>query len=147
MVNLEYSEAIVEVLGILQYLEEEEKSKIPNEIFEYFEKNKSKTYNPNIKYEEDINNLKIKEKTRQILAGLYLDYLCPEEEKKEYVERLRKKENIYQEKLKEKYNGIELFKNKKEENLKQDIVMLVPKKEESFFIKILNKIKNIFIKR
>jgi len=91
MVNLEYSEAIVEVLGILQYLEEEEKSKIPNEIFEYFEKNKSKTYNPNIKYEEDINNLKIKEKTRQILAGLYLDYLCPEEEKKEYGKRFRKK--------------------------------------------------------
>ncbi len=145
MVSVEYSEAIVEVLGILQYLEDKEKNKIPHEIFEYFEKNKSNTYNPDLQYEENVNNLKIKEKTRQILAGLYLDYLCPEEEKQEYIEKLRKNEVIYQEKLKEKYNGDNLFKNRKPEEKNSEYIALM--KKESFLARILKRVKNVFNKK
>ena len=44
MINTEYREALVEVLEIINHLEEDEKSKIPSEIVEFYEKNKSKTY-------------------------------------------------------------------------------------------------------
>ena len=87
MVEAEYSEATVEVLAILDFLEDEDKKKIPNEIIEFLEKNKSKTYNPNIKYEENIDDLKLKKKTKQILAGIYLDYLCDDKEKKNLLKK------------------------------------------------------------
>ena len=54
MINTEYREALVEVLEIINHLEEDEKSKIPSEIVEFYEKNKSKTYIPNINIEEGI---------------------------------------------------------------------------------------------
>ena len=53
MINTEYREALVEVLEIINHLEEDEKSKIPSEIVEFYEKNKSKTYIPNINFEEE----------------------------------------------------------------------------------------------
>lgn len=83
MINTEYREALVEVLEIINHLEEDEKSKIPSEIVEFYEKNKSKTYIPNINFEEeDISKYNIKNKTREILAGIYIDYLCDDEKKK-----------------------------------------------------------------
>ena len=63
MINTEYREALVEVLEIIDHLEEDEKSKIPSEIVEFYEKNKSKTYIPHINFEEeDISKYNIKNK-------------------------------------------------------------------------------------
>ena len=59
MVSVEYSEAAVEVLGILEYLEDIDKNKIPNEIIEFLENNKSNTYNPEINYWDEIENLNL----------------------------------------------------------------------------------------
>lgn len=142
MVSVEYSEAAVEVLGILEYLQEIDKNKIPQEIIEFLEKNKSNTYNPKINYWEDVKNLNLKRKTRQILAGLYIDYLATEEEKKEYIDKLRQNERKYQEKLKEKYDVNDIFKKKENTVVQPNELMVI--KEEKWFIKIINKIKEIF---
>ena len=74
MVNNEYKEAAVEVLGILNELEENEFNKIPNKIIEFLENNKSNTYNPTIDFSGNVNEMQLKDKTREILAGIYLDY-------------------------------------------------------------------------
>ena len=142
MVSVEYSEAAVEVLGILEYLEDIDKNKIPNEIIEFLENNKSNTYNPEINYWDEIENLNLKQKTRQILAGIYIDYLSSEEEKKEYINKLKQNEIKNQEILKEKYNVDDIFK--KNEISKEQVVELTIVKEEKWFVKIINKIKEIF---
>ena len=142
MVSVEYSEAAVEVLGILEYLEDIDKNKIPNEIIEFLENNKSNTYNPEINYGDEIENLNLKQKTRQILAGIYIDYLSSEEEKKEYINKLKQNEIKNQEILKEKYNIDDIFK--KNEISKEQVVELTIVKEEKWFIKIINRIKEIF---
>lgn len=142
MVSVEYSEAAVEVLGILEYLEDIDKNKIPNEIIEFLENNKSNTYNPEINYWDEIENLNLKQKTRQILAGIYIDYLSSEEEKKEYINKLKQNEIKNQEILKEKYNIDDIFK--KNEISKEQVVELTIVKEEKWFIKIINRIKEIF---
>lgn len=142
MVSVEYREAAVEVLGILEYLEEIDKNKIPKEIIEFLEKNKSKTYNPEINYWDDIESLNLKKKTRQILAGIYIDYLSSEEEKKEYIDKLRKNEMRYQEKLKEKYDVNNIFKKRDTEVQHSKEIIII--KEEKWFTKIINKIKSFF---
>ena len=138
MINTEYREALVEVLEIINHLEEDEKSKIPSEIVEFYEKNKSKTYIPNINFEEeDISKYNIKNKTREILAGIYIDYLCDDEKKKsEYIKKLRNKNTI--------------FKNKQTQDLKNEQIQatksMIKVEKQGWFSKILNKIKKILKK-
>ncbi len=144
MVTKEYREAAVEVLGILNELNDYEFNKIPSKIIEFLEKNKSDTYNPNIDYSGNINDMKLKEKTREILAGIYLDYLCPENRKEAYLNHIRKNENKYQEKIKEKYNLESLFEDKpKFEEIKKSEALTVQEKE-GFIKKIISKIKKCF---
>lgn len=77
MVNLEYKQAAVEVLEILDLLTEENKNKIPKEVIDFLEKNKDEDYLFNINEEEidNIEKLDVKQKTKEILAGIYIDYL------------------------------------------------------------------------
>lgn len=151
MINTEYREALVEVLEIIDHLEEDEKSKIPSEIVEFYEKNKSKTYIPNINFEEDISKYNIKNKTREILAGIYIDYLCDDEKKKsEYIKKLRNNEYNYEEKKKKSFNQNTIFKNKQTQDLKneqiQDTKSMIKVEKKGWFSKILNKIKKILKK-
>ena len=48
MANIEYSEAIVEVLEILEYSDDNILEKIPKKLIKFWERNKSKTYKPNL---------------------------------------------------------------------------------------------------
>lgn len=151
MINTEYREALVEVLEIIDHLEEDEKSKIPSEIVEFYEKNKSKTYIPNINFEEDISKYNIKNKTREILAGIYIDYLCDDEKKKsEYIKKLRNNEYNYEEKKKKSFNQNTIFKNKQTQDLKKEQIQatksMIKVEKQGWFSKILNKIKKILKK-
>ena len=88
--------------------------------------------------------MKLKEKTREILAGIYLDYLCPENRKEAYLNHIRKNENKYQEKIKGKYNLESLFEDKpKFEEIKKSEALTVQEKE-GFIKKIISKIKKCF---
>ena len=152
MINTEYREALVEVLEIINHLEEDEKSKIPSEIVEFYEKNKSKTYIPNINFEEeDISKYNIKNKTREILAWIYIDYLCDDEKKKsEYIKKLRNNEYNYEEKKKKSFNQNTIFKNKQTQDLKNEQIQatksMIKVEKQGWFSKILNKIKKILKK-
>lgn len=143
MVEVEYREAVVEVLKVLEYLDDNLKKKIPNRVMEFFQKNKSITYNPVINYEDDINNIKIRDTTKQILAGLYLDYIASEEEREEYILIVRQNEKNYQIQLSKKYNTEDIFKNRKISNNTQTKEIAIIKKD-SLFMRIIKKIKEVF---
>ncbi|MBO5349557.1 MAG: hypothetical protein J6A89_07055 [Clostridia bacterium] len=147
MISTDYSEALVEVLEILNYLDDEERKKIPDDIIKFYEENKSKTYIANIPYEEDVSKLKLKDKTREILAGIYLDYLCVDEnEKKEYIKKLRQQKYKYEQSLKENYKGKKLFETPKEEIDNTSSQELIIEIKENIFTKILNKLKSLLKK-
>ena len=143
MITAEYSEAAVEVLGILGCMEESDQKKIPNEVLEFLQNNQSKTYHPDIDYMDAVENLELKSKTREILAGIYLDYLCPTEEKESYLNRLKENERQYQEQLKKKYNAEDIFKNRQKENKVEKTALAVEKKEP-LWMRIIKKIKAMF---
>ena len=111
MVSVEYSEAIVEVLEILQYSDNNIISKIPKQLIEFWQRNKSTTYKPNLDHSKSINEMNLKSKTKSIITMIYLNYLCEDVEKKKINLILKDNEKKYQEELKEKYNTDNLLKN------------------------------------
>ncbi len=146
MVSKEYSEALVEVLEILNMLEDEDLKKIPTEIIDFYENYKSLTYNPHIEFNGDISSLNLKDKTKEILAGLYIDYLCDsEEEKQDYMQKLKKQEAAYEKHLMESYNPDKLFQSSQipENNSEKSITVI---EKENIVKKILNKKKRLFKK-
>ena len=109
MVSIEYSEAIVEVLEILKYSDDIIIEKIPKSLIEFWQKNRSQTYNPNLDHNKSINEMKLKNKTKSIITMIYLNYLCDDEEKSNINLILKDNEKKYQQELRKKYNPDNVF--------------------------------------
>lgn len=149
MVSIEYREAIVEVLEILQYSDDCIIEKIPKKLIEFWQKNKSTTYKPNLDHNKSINEMDLKNKTKSIITMIYLNYLCDDEERSNINLRLKNNEEKYQQELMEKYNTDNIFKkhNQKlevEENVVATNNMTMVEYRESIFKKIINMIKRFF---
>ena len=146
MVSCEYSEAIVEVLDILQNSDDNIIERIPKELIEFWERNKSETYKPSLDHSKPINEMDLKKKTKSLIAMIYLNYLCDEEEKNNLNSILKSNEEKYQKELREKYNPDNIFKKNNQE-AKEKIVednAQIKVYKEPLFKRIINKIKNIF---
>lgn len=158
MVTKEYSEALVEVLEIINCLDESERKKIPDEIIKFYKENKSTTYKPILDLNGDnISNAILKNKTREILAGIYIDYLCDNEnQKKEYIKELHKTEYGYEKAKETKYEQLPIYaqelaafeeqKNKTNDGTNQlnDTKALVNVDNQNIFTRIWLKIKSFF---
>lgn len=147
MVSVAYSEAAVEVLDILKHTNKEDVNKIPRKFIEFLENNKSETYIADLDHTKTIKEMDLKPKTQALLGLIYLKYWADEEEKRDFKKRARENEIKYQEELRKKYNTDNLFKNKKEviidENIKQEMSLQTVQKE-TFIQRIITKIKQIF---
>lgn len=141
MVTVEFSEAITETLYILNHMKKIYRDKIPEKLMNFFEENKSKTYEIEFEYYKKLNEINLKEKTKDILAVIYMNYWITESEKNEYQKILINNEEKKQEKLRQKYNPDNLFK--KQQNIVENKVELVEYKQ-SIFKRFVNRIKSIF---
>ena len=147
MVSVEYSEAIVEVLEILQYSDSDIIEKILKKLIEFWQRNKSTTYKPNIDHEKTINEMKLKKKTKSIITMIYLNYLCNEEEKNNINLILKDNEEKYQQKLREKYNLEDIKKhNQKQEEEENRVAtnIAVLENREPILKKVINVIKRFW---
>ena len=148
MANIEYSEAIVEVLEILEYSDDNILEKIPKKLIKFWERNKSKTYKPNLDHNKSIIEMNLKDKTKSILSMIYLNYLCNDAEAKEISSIINHNEEIYQTELIKKHNSQHSEKeqniiNTINENTKSTSITIIDNKE-SIFKKIINRIKRFF---
>lgn len=81
---------------------------------------------------------------------LNLQYWCEDENEKERLKNVyAKNENLYQEKLKNKYNLDNIFKNrKKEETIPESNISkenaIIEYKEQNFIQRLFEKIKHLF---
>ena len=140
----EINKRLVEVEYILRKLDDEYINKIPQEVWDYINKNKDKNYvfeydNDKILSEQNLNI-----DTISILTYINMEYLLEEKERRELLELLKKDDMVAEQQEEEKYNPEDLFKNKKEEP-KEPISLIEVKIEKwyeklfSFFRKILRK--------
>lgn len=153
MVGTELSEGISETLDILNHMDKTYIDRIPKKIIEFLNNNKSADYVSNLDHSKKINEMNLKEKTKDILAIIYMNYWCDLQEKANYSKLLKQNEYSYQEVLREKYNSDNIFKkNNQTQHIIQDIISkevvndntTIVEYKESFFKKLIIKIKNIF---
>lgn len=146
MVSVELSEGITETLDILQHMDKSYVNKIPSKFKNFLEQNKSLTYKPQLDHTKNLNDMKVKDKTKSILATIYVNYWCDKEQKEDYLKLLKQNETKYQEELKEKYNPDNLFKKNNEEissTYTENLPVKVIEKQ-NIFVRFINFIKNLF---
>ena len=139
-----YSE-IDEFLGLLS---DEQRSKIPQKLREFFREEKDENYLKGISPTEPIKNQNLKEETLGIIALLNLQYWCEDENEKQRLKEIyAKNEKVYQEMLQVAFNPDDIFKKKTQpiENEQVENTQMVVYKE-SFIKKFISKIKNIFFR-
>lgn len=137
LMSQEYRIAATEVLVILNNFSEEVLNKIPKKLIEFFKEVSIKDYEFKLDYNKE---KQITNKTKDLLAMVYRNYLCNENERKEFDKRLFQNEEKYQNNLKEKYNP-NIFENKKEESSQR--ISLVEYKEV-WYKKLLKNILHFF---
>ena len=142
----EYSVAITEVLYILKYLPKDMTANIPTNFLNFLNENSIPDYKPDFDLSKGLDNIRLKHKTKILLAIIYRNYICSEQERLDYDKILLQNENEYQIKLKEKYNTDNIFKETKtSDDNNNDINQLVIYKK-SYFTRIKDFIKKILHK-
>lgn len=149
MENIEYSNSLYQINEILKYMEPNLKARIPKKFISYFENNKSQEYNWTIDKSLPLEKQDLLPTTKEILTVLYKDFICDDVERVKLEKTLSNNEIKYQEELREKYNPDNIFKDRQKtteyvETQKENTEMATYK--ESFFSKIISKIKLIFHK-
>ena len=115
---------------------------MPNEMIkainpkfiEFIKDNCDENYKSNIKPYIPLKNQDVSKETQSILALIYESYFATDEEKRQIFKERNEQINL-------KYNADNLFKNKDYKNEKHELIVV---KKQSFFEKIINKIKLFF---
>ena len=150
MREIEYSEAALKVLDILNHTNKEDVARIPQSFIKFLTNISSKSYKVKFNHEQPINGLNLKKQTRELLGFIYITWWCDKEEREKY-KKLIQESNIKNEEIKEKYNVNDIFKNKKEKQehkiIQNENVMktsIAEYKKENIFKRVLNKILSFF---
>ena len=143
-----YEKACTEVIELLKYFPKESVEKIPKEELEAYLYKRDKSYIYKVDKGKTFEQQEMSEKTKAIFANIFRDYWATDYQR----ERINAKEKYDREKIEEekrkKYNPDDIFKNKnniiekQEENINDNVSMVEYK--ESFFKRIIEKIKNVF---
>ena len=147
MVTKELSEAAVEFNCILENSSKTIIEKIPIKFLDFMKDIASKTYEFNYDKSKSLNEQNLKPETRGLIALVYQDYICNDEEKKEYIRKSRLFANQMEDLKREKYNPDNLLKKQQQlKNAEEVMTNEVAKIEykESIFKRFINKIKSIF---
>lgn len=155
MVTKEFAEASAEINEIFKYLPKEEVGKIPSKLRDFFKEVSSKDYVTNINPNMPLDKQQIKEKTKDIIALIYRNYWCSEEERKELDQKLIENDKKFEEELREKYNPDNIFKNnvtttkKEESEVKEEKIeqSLVPQETGKWYQRFLDMVKKWFKKK
>ena len=144
----EYKEAFSEVNEIIKMMPDELVNKIPNKFKIILEEERDKEYNPNI--QDPLEKQRLKNETIIILGLIYRDFLCSPEEKRKLQEKdakeLQKVQKDIEEEIRKEYTPDDIFKSnrKVKKEIKSEEKSLTVTKEETWYNKILNIIKNLF---
>ncbi len=147
MTKTKYADAYTEVYEILCCLNEEEYSKIPEELIEVFEENRNLGYEYEINEEQDLSKQPMLKETKAILLNIFRDYLATLEQSQKIKKWLQEDREYLEKQKQEKYNSNVFEKNKKYEKINNEEskeILPIEIKKQTIFYRIINKIKRIF---
>ncbi len=145
---------MAQVYCVLQYMPDEMLIKIPSQIQSNIASIKSNTYHFEYDTTKELDEQDLLEETKDMLAAIYLTYICDKSRKEEVLESCKQNDAINDVAFQEKdvYN---VFDNHNEQkNIKKiesieeldsfDETTDIVEVKENAFIKFINKIKNLF---
>ena len=140
------SEIYTDISVIINMMPNEMKNKISNSFIAFIENNKSSDYISSINPKMPIKYQNIRKETKEMLGIIYRDFLCSNEQRKKLIKEEQEEIAKYEEKIKERYNPNDIFRDK--QNCEKDIinVAMVECKKETFIEKILKFFKKLFKK-
>ena len=156
LITQTYKNAFTEVHTILDYIEEEDYNKIPQEVIDVIEENQNQDYEYEMNEDVDIFSQPMLPETKAILFNFFRDYWATPEQREKIKRMQREERQKIEEKKKLEFDNYDIFKttssNTKEnynnenatEATNSKKTSLIELKKESFFIKIINKIKAFF---
>lgn len=147
--NVSYIKAYTEVNCLLEYLPQSYIDKLPKKLIELIKKQSDKQYYISIDTNKSLLEQNFSKKTKDLIAVIKYNYWSTDEERQQLKKIFYENENKYQKKLLEKYNPNDIFKKKESktdisDNIEPNLQMVEYK--ENIFIRLFNKIKNIFRK-
>lgn len=143
----EYAVACTEILEVINYVSKEDYNKVPKDVLQVLEKNKKDDivflYNP----WKDINEQKMSETGRVMLASFFRDYWATEVQKNKIKAFQNNKRHQIEEENRQKYNT-DIFKNRnttinESQNEQAENIQLVEYKE-NIFRRILGFFRKMF---
>lgn len=144
--------AYAEIDEILNLLEDKYRDKVPEKVRAFFKEEKMVDYKPTIDVNTPLIQQNLKRETIVLLAILNINYLCENEEEKQFFLNELAKNEDEKKKLEEKYNPDNLFKNKNNNDISIDKIVepqnisMVEYKKQGIFKRILDKITRFFKK-
>lgn len=143
--------AYAEIISFINLLPQDKQEKIPKNLIEYFKEEMDKDSKRELTTDISLENQNLKNATWDLIAILYLKYLCEDEEEKKELEQIyAENERKYREEIKEKYNPEKILENRGKKNTEQqDEVKNLPieVKKENFIQKIIKFINKLFHKK
>lgn len=138
--------AYAEIDSFIELLPRAEKEKIPSKLKQYFKDEKDKETPKKLSVDIPIEKQNLQEETWNLIAMIYLKYLCEDEEEKKELEQIYdENEKKYREEMKEKYNPEKIFKEREKQQVIQNLPIKVQK--ESIIKKIIKFINKLFHKK
>lgn len=144
--TMRYHKAFKETYLLINDLSSDLYIKIPKSFIKIVKENMDETYDISL---DKLNTEGMMEETEVLMSLIFRDFLCSEELNQKLIEY---DNNQIQQEL-ERYSNIfgnenkkELENNEDELNKIEEDKSLIVVKEENIFIKIINKLKNIFRK-
>ncbi len=148
-----YRKAFSEVSEVLKAMPDNLLKKIPEKFIDIVEKEKLDNYK--IRLCDSIEEQVFSEEAIIILGIIYKDFLCDENERNQLELIENEKIKIYEDEIRAKYNPENVFNiNEEEKKLNNDICdskeknnsqnSLIEYKEQTFLMKIFEKIKSLF---
>lgn len=155
VITQEYKNAFAEVYTILDYIEDDDYYKIPEDVISVIYENRNKDYEYEMNEDLDIFKQPMLKETKAILFNFYRDYWSSNEQRKKIKKIQKAERQKVEEKKKIEYGIDNIFtsstSNKKScENNKHindetiENNFLIEVKKEGLIIKIINKIKMLF---
>ena len=142
--------AYAEIDSFIELLPKEEKEKIPSKLKQYFKSEKDKETTKKLSMDIPIEEQNLQEETWNLIAMVYLKYLCEDEKEKKELEQIYdENEKKYREEMKEKYNPEKILENRGKKNIVQQEEKNLPIKvqKESIIQKIIKFINKLFHKK
>ena len=155
MFSNEYGEAAVEVLDILDNTNKSDVDKIPSNFIKFLVDNASEDYKVNLDHSKPIGEMDLKEKTKEILGVIYINWWCDKKDKENYTKQIKELEMKRQAEINEKCNPNKIFENKNKIQeytnetkigIVQNETVTMIEHKESILKKICNKILSFFSK-